>query len=178
MGEINVPRLVADKLSPGEAVVGKFATRWGDYYATNQRLLLFKSQSNYTAFNNPEVSIKLVKYGAGWVAFRIFCVLFGFISIGLGVVGYIGPVLVTGTTTTHFEAPFGVSLLLWFLGLVMILIGITMRYAYYQITAPGIDKKDIKKWRIEKFLWGSGGADKFAAAVQSAARPEKKGNAS
>jgi hypothetical protein len=61
-------------------------------------------------------------------------------------------------------------------GLFLIFIVLIMRYAYYQISSPGIDKKDIKKWRIERFRWGGGAADAFAAALQKAARMEKKEN--
>ena len=177
MAEIGVPQLVKDKLSIGETVVGKYATRYGDYIATSKRLMLFQSQSKFTSINYPEVSINLVKYGAGWTVFRFFCILIGLLSIVVGILGSIGLTIDTGDSVTHFDAPFGYALLFWFMGLFIIFIVLIMRYAYYQISAPGIDKKDTKKWRIERVRWGGGTADTFAAALQKAARMEKKENA-
>lgn len=166
MENIKAPKSVEAQLSKEERVIGKISSGKADYYATDKRLLRFKSEADYHVLEYPQVSITFMKYGMGWKLFRVFAVLFGLLSFGLGVLGFIGPTTHNGTTTMHWGAPFGVSLLLWVIGLGCIAMGLLLMYAYYQIKAPGIEGKELKRWRIQRHRWGSANADRFAKIVE------------
>lgn len=166
MENIKVPEWVKRQLSGEEKVISRLSHGMADYYATDKRLLRFRSKTDYHALEYSQVSINLVKAGTGWSVIRIFTVLFGLLCIGLGTLGFIGPTFHNGTTITHTQAPLEYCFLFWVLGLVMIVLALNFRYAYYQIESPDFDNEDLKKWRIQRSRWGSAKLDRFARIVK------------
>lgn len=166
MVDIKVPQIVKERLRDGEKVIGKISSSRFDFYATDNRLFRFKSTSDCRILEYDKISLKFMKYSGAWLILRAFCIIMGVLCIGLGILSFIGPEINTGTTITNFDAPFAYSLLLWVLGLWFLVMGLVLRYGYYQIEGPNIGKKELKRWRIERYRWGSGHVDRFAKAVQ------------
>lgn len=166
MESIKIPDWVKERLSKEEKVISRISAGMGDYYATDKRLLRFRSKSECDVLEYNKMSITFRRYGVGWNTFRIIAVLLGLLAISLGIFSFVGPTFVTGTTITHTKAPLEISFLLGGIGLFVITVALHGRYAYYQIEAPGFDEHDLKKWRIARNRWGSGKADRFAKIVK------------
>lgn len=166
MENINAPNWVKERLTKEERVISRISSGMADYYATDKRLLRFRSKSECDVLEYDKMRITFRKYGLGWDVFRIIAVLLGLLAISLGIFSFVGPTFVTGTTITHTQAPLGISLLFGVIGLFVIIVALHGHYAYYQIGAPGFDNEDLKKWRIVRNRWGSGKADRFARIVK------------
>ncbi len=157
MQNIEVPKSIKGKLSKDEAIIGKISSGGADYYATDERLLRFKSVSDYQALKYPQISITFTKYGIGTRIGQIFIILLGLYFIAIGIASFIDPDL---------SAPFGAKLLFFVMGIGAITVALVLGYAHYQIAAPGFDKNELKRWRIQRYRWGSGNADEFAKLVK------------
>lgn len=162
----HVPKWVKERLAKEERVVSRISSGMADYYATDKRLLKFRSRSEYDVVEYNKMRITFRKYGLGWDIFRILAVLFGLLAISLGILSFVGPTFVTGTTITHTKAPLGVSFLFVVIGLFVITVALHGHYAYYQIESPDFDNEHLKKWRIQRSRWGSAKLDRFARIVK------------
>lgn len=166
MENIEIPKWAKGQLLEGEKVISRLSHGTADYYATDRRLLRFKSKSECDVLEYAKMRITFRKYGLGRSIFRVIAVLIGLLSIGLGVLGFVGPTFHYGTTVMHTQAPLEVSLLLWVVGLFLIVGALNFHYAYYQIEGLGLDNKNLKEWRIVRNRWGSAKADRFARIVK------------
>ena len=104
MESIKIPDWVKERLSKEEKVISRISAGMGDYYATDKRLLRFRSKSECDVLEYNKMSITFRRYGVGWNTFRIIAVLLGLLTISLGIFSFVGPTFVTGTTITAFSA--------------------------------------------------------------------------
>jgi len=177
-------------LLDGEEVLSKVvmggAFKATTFYATNKRLVRIskreassgilviaadeiakraKKKPGLETLEYDRISISFKKFGLGSSIFRVFAVGFGIFCIALGIFGYIGPTITTGTTIIRTKAPIGISLLLWVIGFLVILASLNGRYGYYQIVSSDLEQGDLKRWRIQRTRWGAGKIEDFMKIV-------------
>lgn len=155
---IKVPKSVAEQLSNDERVIGKVSSGGVDYYATDQRLLRFTGPSRYQELDYAQLSITFIK---GGIVGTIGSILVILLSLAIIVFPHwaISP---ENVRPLHFS----VYLLCYIIGISFILMALIVFYGRYQISAPGFDKNEFRRWRIQRYRWGSGNADKFAKIVK------------
>lgn len=166
MENIETPNWVKEQLLRGEKVISKLSHGTVDYYATDKRLLRFRSRSDCDVLEYGKMSITFTKYGLGTSIIRAIAVLLGVLIISIGIFSFVGPTFRMNAGVYYTKAPFVYSLLLWVMGLFLIMAVLLGRYAYYRIEGPDFDKKDLKKWRIVRNRWGGGKVDRFAKIVK------------
>jgi hypothetical protein len=166
--ENEVPKCVQDKLVESETVIGMagagqaFGSRRAvDLFATNRRLLVFNSPSNYDSLQYDKVSVTLAKYGPMYYAVRGIFVVCALVLLGLAAMLWYGLLSGELSNRNYFSAIFvsvfclgGVLVSLW---------EAVMLYAYYQI---GEVNSYQKNWRIPRHRFGSKQADRFAEIVR------------
>ena len=139
-------------LSIGEEVLAYCSTNRIDYYATNKRLLLFRSKSDYSTIEYEKISLTFNKYRGGWHILR---------AIIIFVVAY----AMIADIALFSEIPFVVSVIIWLVSLFGLFLAISVMYAYYQIESPEIREGNLKRWRIPVYRWINSKTKQFADIV-------------
>ena len=158
MQDIKVPKSVAEQLSNDERVIGKVSSGGVDYYATDQRLLRFTGPSQYLELDYAQLSITFFKGGIVGLIGSILIIL---ISLALIAV----PHLATSPDNVR-PLHFSVYLLCYIIGISFILMALIVSRDRYQITVPGFDKNDLRRWRLRRYRLFSGNTVRFAKLIK------------
>jgi len=158
MQNIKVPESVAKQLSSDESVIGKDTNGGADFYATDRRLLRFTSPSQYRELDYAQLSITFIK---GGIVGTIGSILVIFMSLAIIAL----PILAT-TSGDVRPLHFSVYILCYIIGISFILMALIVFYGRYQITAPGFDKNDLRRWRLGRYRWFSGNTVRFAKLIK------------
>ena len=169
MNDVKIPDWVLTKLSEGERVISQLSHGVYNYYATDKRLVRFKSKSECETLPYDGLSVTFSRYGRGADIIR-------YIGIGLCIIIILIAIFQSGdavdpTAVDEWyrytgKVPVPLAILFGTLGVIGIPIAFHTRYGYYQIESPNLSSGDLKGWRILRNRWFAQKIDDFTSTVR------------
>lgn len=169
MGGNRVPKSVEDELMENENIIGKArGISRADFIATDRRVIRFGGlggKSRYSSIEYEKISIKLLRHNMRINIGRVMLAALGFILITMAIVMLWGPTTHDNGTTTNWGGPPALAVIALIAAAVCFWFVVKF-YRFYQIESPGMHKKELLKWRIQRPRWGASKEDEFARIVR------------
>jgi hypothetical protein len=161
------PDWLGPYLLPGEAVLACLHSMAEDYYATDRRLLRFKSREVGEGIPYERVTITRQSIGLFMNAMRLILLLLSLLLVALGLVfGLLRPVLHAGPTVFNMAMPNDVMAIFLGCGVACLLFSFLLVGYTYEVAVYDTPDKPPRRWRLPLARVASGETHQFARVLK------------